>query len=77
MNRPFATIALAFTFLSIAAGMISSASGQEAHQTGLARDWTRFPPADRVQCLKLTASGLYTDLLTCLEIKRDARQIAR
>jgi hypothetical protein len=40
------------------------------------RDWTRFDPADRASCLLSTGpTGTYTDLLDCLEARRDARQL--
>jgi hypothetical protein len=46
----------------------------------LARQWSQFPAADRDSCTSLTkmgSNGTYTDLLTCLEIKRDARLLPK
>jgi hypothetical protein len=38
--------------------------------------WSQFPPADRTSCTNLTTmGGTYTELLTCLEMKRDARRL--
>jgi hypothetical protein len=83
MNRIFAG---AFLFLCIAAGALilfvavfsTAPAGRETPQTQVAKDWTRFPPADRASCLRLMgSSGTYTDLLKCLEIKREARQLPK
>ena len=44
----------------------------------LAKEWSKFLAADRANCLSLTTtgtSGTYTELLTCLEMYRDARQL--
>ena len=42
----------------------------------LAQQWAQFPAADRSYCRRLATSGgepTYTELLTCLELQRDAR----
>lgn len=44
----------------------------------LAKEWSKFLAADRANCLALTTtgtSGTYTELLTCLEMYRDVRQL--
>ncbi len=44
----------------------------------LVRQWTQFPFADRSYCERLTRTGsdpTYTELLTCLELQRDARNL--
>ena len=44
----------------------------------LEKQWTSFPAADRSGCYELTTTGTpgtYTELLTCLEMRRDARQL--
>jgi hypothetical protein len=44
----------------------------------LAREWTQFAPADRSHCVQLSTIGgdpTYTELLTCLELQRDARKL--
>jgi hypothetical protein len=41
-------------------------------------EWTQFTPADKTHCLRLSTLGgepSYTDLLTCLELERDARNL--
>jgi hypothetical protein len=80
MNRIFAITSI-FLFIAPSVPTLSGAefskepTGNERPHVQLARDWTRSPPADRADCLRLTGStGAYTDLLRCLEIKRDARQ---
>jgi hypothetical protein len=86
MNRMFAIVVIALSFLCIAPGaLILSATalskapaGDVSAQAQFAMDWTRYPPADRASCLRSTGStGAYTDLLTCLEIKRAARQLPK
>jgi hypothetical protein len=44
----------------------------------LGKEWNTFTSADRASCLSLTRTGTggsYTELLTCLEMKRDARKL--
>ena len=44
----------------------------------LARQWTQFAPADKSHCTQLSTIGgdpTYTELLTCLELQRDARNL--
>ena len=44
----------------------------------LVQQWTSFNAADRRSCHSLTTTGTpgtYTELLTCLEMKRDARNL--
>jgi len=86
MNRMFAITTIAFSFLCITPGALllsaaafsTAAAEGERPQAQLARDWTRFPPADRASCLGSTGStGTYTDLLECLEAKRDARLLPK
>ena len=46
----------------------------------LARDWDHFPPADRSSCVKVATTGgggSYTAVLSCLEMKRDARNLMK
>jgi hypothetical protein len=50
---------------------------QEARDQ-LAQQWARFPAADRSFCRQLSTTGgdpTYTELLTCLELQRDARDL--
>jgi hypothetical protein len=46
----------------------------------LAREWPSFAPADKSHCVELAHLGgepTYTELVTCLEIARDARTAGR
>jgi hypothetical protein len=50
---------------------------QEAHNQ-LVRQWGQFAAADKSHCLRLSTLGgepTYTELLTCLELQRDARNL--
>jgi hypothetical protein len=46
-----------------------------------AKQWNQFPPGDRTSCTTLTTlggtGGTYTELLTCLEMKRDVRKLPK
>lgn len=45
----------------------------------LAKKWSQFPPADKQQCVSLVNKGgpsSYVELLSCLEVIRDARSIS-
>jgi hypothetical protein len=44
----------------------------------LAKEWAQFPSADRTRCVELTnmtRMPSYVQVLTCLEMARDARQL--
>src|SRR5262245_12331340 len=42
----------------------------------LNKNWSTFPAADRIACVKsLTFSPSYTELATCLEMRRDVRNL--
>jgi hypothetical protein len=46
----------------------------------LARDWDQLPPADRSSCVRVATvggGGSYTAVLSCLEMKRDARSLSK
>jgi hypothetical protein len=44
----------------------------------LTKDWSTFPAADRVKCVKTqTFSPTYSELATCLEMNRDLRNSAK
>jgi hypothetical protein len=61
------------TKTAIAAAIIASISCTALAAYKL--DWPSFTPADRSSCLKSTGStGVYTDLLKCLEERRTDRQ---
>jgi hypothetical protein len=46
-----------------------------------AKQWSEFSAADRASCTRLTTlggtGGTYTELLTCLEMKRDAARLPK
>jgi len=44
----------------------------------LVESWSQFKPAQRAQCVQLTrlgVTGTYTELMTCLEMARDAEAL--
>ena len=47
----------------------------------VAQQWSQFSTSDRTSCTSLTTmggtGGTYTELLTCLEMKRDARKLPK
>jgi hypothetical protein len=52
---------------------------QEARDQ-LVKQWTQFLPAEKDHCLRLATLGgdpIYTKLLTCLEMQRDARRLRK
>jgi hypothetical protein len=50
------------------------ASEQRTHEE-LTKNWSTFPAADRNGCVKsLSFSPTYTELLTCLEMRRDVKK---
>src|SRR5262245_45374113 len=70
------------------AAKVSTAGMQQDYESGLkseeaardvpAKQWNSFVAADRGSCYRLTTTGTpgtYTELLTCLEMKRDARKL--
>jgi hypothetical protein len=51
---------------------------EEAARDVLAQQWGTFPAADRESCHRLATTGTpgtYTELLTCLEMRREARRL--
>jgi hypothetical protein len=56
----------------------SCRKSEESAREILVRDWNTFLAADRTSCHRLTTTGTpgtYTELLTCLEMRRDARAL--
>ena len=54
-------------------------SSEQAARDTLVKQWKNFCAADRESCYRLTTigtPGTYTELLTCLEMKRDARKLS-
>ena len=51
---------------------------ETAAQDTLKQNWTKYAANDKTQCVGMTKTGgpaSYVELLSCLEIMRDARQI--
>jgi hypothetical protein len=50
--------------------------GEEAARDQVKTSWSDFPAADKKECVETATIGppSYVDLLTCLEIRRDARK---
>ena len=56
----------------------SCVNSEHAARDVLVKQWSTFLAADRGSCFRLTTTGTpgtYTELLTCLEMKRDARKL--
>jgi hypothetical protein len=56
----------------------SCVTSEMAVRKKLVEEWSSFVPSDKAHCAEeSTAGGLpsYTDLLTCLEMARDTRQL--
>jgi hypothetical protein len=54
-------------------------SDEKNAKDALARDWGAFSAADKSHCTALISTGgppSYVELLSCMEMSRDARQIA-
>ena len=66
--------------VGIAQGADACLADEISVRDQLARDWDQFSQADRTSCVGLTTiggGGTYTSLLTCLEIRRDARNLQK
>jgi hypothetical protein len=53
---------------------------EQAARDQLAKDWTGFATGDRSTCTGQSSIGgqaTYTELLTCLEMMRDARKLSK
>ena len=51
---------------------------EEDTRQQLAKEWATFEPADKAHCIGATKGGgeaSYTDLITCLELARDAKKL--
>jgi hypothetical protein len=56
----------------------SCVKSEDSAREALVKQWNTFLAADRGSCYRLTTTGTpgtYTELLTCLEMKRDARKL--
>ena len=51
---------------------------EQQTREALSKDWSTFPPADRIRCVKTqTFSQAYSELATCLEMQRDLENAAK
>jgi len=54
---------------------------ENAARDQLVQQWNAFPAPDRASCTRLTTlggtGGTYTELITCLEMKRDAAKLPK
>src|ERR1700730_8375046 len=51
-----------------------------AARDALAKQWSQFASADRARCMRLSTSNgsaSYVEVLTCLEMDRDAKKLRR
>jgi hypothetical protein len=72
--------AAASGILGVKPNIDSCMATENAARDKIAEQWSKFSAADRASCVALTTtgtSGTYTELLTCLEIKRDARALPK
>jgi hypothetical protein len=70
--------AAAAGYIGLAQEFDSCVRSEEAARKSLVKQWSTFQPADRTSCHRLTTTGTpgtYTELLTCLEMRRDARAL--
>jgi hypothetical protein len=51
---------------------------EQRTREALSKDWSTFPAADRIKCVKTqTFSQTYSELATCLEMQRDIENGAK
>jgi hypothetical protein len=58
----------------------SCIQSENAARDELAKQWSSFPAADRASCTHLVTmagGGTYTELITCLEMKREAAKLPK
>ena len=59
----------------------SCIQSENAARDEVAKQWNSFAAADRASCTRLTtmsgSGGTYTELITCLEMKRDAAKLPK
>jgi len=56
--------------------LTSCLASEQRTREELNKNWSTFPADDRVGCVKsLTFSPTYTELVTCLEMRRDVKKM--
>jgi hypothetical protein len=66
--------------LSARDGVDACLRGEQAARDQLAKQWAEFTAADKVRCVEMTKTGgppSYVEVLTCLELARDAAQVRK
>jgi hypothetical protein len=54
----------------------SCLASEQRTREEITKNWSNFPAADRIGCVKsLTFSPTYTELVTCLEMRRDVKKL--
>jgi hypothetical protein len=54
----------------------SCLASEQRTREQLTKNWSTFPAADRIGCVKsLTFPPTYTELVTCLEMRRDVKNL--
>jgi hypothetical protein len=54
----------------------SCLASEQRTREELTKNWSNFPAEDRIGCVKsLTFSPTYTELVTCLEMRRDVKKL--
>jgi hypothetical protein len=59
-------------------GLAQCVKSEEAMRERLVKEWSTFAPSDKANCVGEEKSGplpSYTDLVSCLEMARDARKL--
>jgi hypothetical protein len=59
-------------------GLSQCIKSEQAMRERLVKEWSTFAPADKANCVGEEKSGplpSYTDLVSCLEMARDARKL--
>jgi hypothetical protein len=56
--------------------LTSCLASEQRTREELNKNWSTFPAADRIGCVKsLSFSPTYTELVTCLEMRRDVKNL--
>src|SRR5262245_37823510 len=67
--------------LGVTQDIESCSQSETAGRDQVSKQWTSFSAAGRASCTRLTTMsggrGTYTELITCLEIKRDAARLPK
>jgi hypothetical protein len=70
----------AATGVKVKADVDGCVKSEQAARDQMARQWGEFAPADKTRCVEKTHMGgppSYIEVLTCLELARDARKLPK